>query len=316
MQPVSSQMWQNDDDKYSKSKKKFADAGAISKFNEALNFFEQEITIQKLQVLLQDSFMVYTCFLLVGTWLYHYCGGSFREASAEDLMGYASAIAEAFGLLMLRRKIQNQDGVAGVSGMTMVMYAVAYSLREVLLLPKQNSVDEWAVEALSMSSLLIVLDVLSSVFIKYKNSYQEDLDVLNCKYLIPACVSLAMILHPSFQEGPWYSFFWTTCLYVDVMALMPQVVMMGKGNGKVSAPISHFVAATAVSRTVDLSFWFRNFELVGDYEPNEFHFSGWLIIFFHILHLALVADFLYYYLKARLSGSALSEDLALPTEDV
>merc|ERR1719428_2243671 len=200
-------------------------------------------------------------------------------------MGYASAIVEAFGLLMLRRKIQNQASVAGVSGMTMTMYAVTYSMREVLLMPQMNSVDEWAVEALSMSSLLMVLDVLRSVFVKYRSSYQEDLDILSFRYLIPACIALAVVLRPSFQEGPWYAFCWTACLYLDVMALMPQVVMMGKGNGKVSAPISHFVAATAVSRTVDLSFWFRNFELVGDYEPNEFHFSGWLIIFFHILHL-------------------------------
>lgn len=306
----------SDDDKYAKSKGKAVNPNALSKYQEALSLVQNGITSQQIKVFFQDSFVLYSCFLILGTWLYHHHGGILLQASSEDLMGYASAVAEAFGLLVLRRKIHGSESVKGVSGMTMVMYAVVYAVRELVLLPGMHSVDEWTVQILSFSSLFIVLDILRSVFVRYRSSYQEELDVLRAKWLIPSCIVFAAILHPSMDEGPWFSFFWTSCLYLDVMALMPQIIMMQRGDGKVSAPICHFVVATAVSRMVDLSFWLFNFQLVGDYMPGEFHFSGWLIIFFHVLHLLLVADFMYYYVKARLSGSSLSEDLTLPTIEV
>jgi len=305
-----------DDDKYAKSMQNIGGLNAFSKYQEVLSLFQKGINGQQAKALLQDSFVLYSCFLLLGTLLYHHFGGSLLQASSEDLMGYASAIAEAFGLLVLRRKIKRQESAKGVSGMTMIMYAVVYALREVVLLPGVTSVDEWAVQILNLTSLFIVLDVLRYIFVTYRTSYQEELDILSVKWLIPSCVIFAAVLHPSLQEGPWFSFCWTSCLYLDIMALMPQIVMMDQGAGKVSAPICHFVAATAVSRMVDLWFWFFNFQLVGDYMPGEFHFSGWLIIFFHIVHLLLVADFMYYYVKARLSGSSFADDLSLPIQEV
>lgn len=313
-----SQMYPCDDDdcKYAKSKGEVGKQNALSKYHEACDLVQHFTTSEKVKTFFQDSFVLYTCFLMIGTWLYHNMGGSFMKASKEDLMGYASAVAEAFGLLVLRRKIQRQDSVKGISGMTMVMYTLVYALRELVMLPGITSVDEWAVWNLSFPSLAIVFDVLRSVFVTYRKSYQEELDILKAKWLIPSCIIFAAILHPSLNEGPWSSFFWTSCLYLDVMALMPQIVMMSQGGGTVEAPICHFVAATAVSRMVDLWFWLFNFHLVGDYLPGEFHFSGWLIIFFHVLHLLLVADFMYYYMKARLSGSSFSEDLSLPTIEV
>lgn len=306
----------SDDNKYAKNTGKAVNPNGLSKYKEALSVFENGINCQQLKAFFQDSFVLYSCYLMLGTWLYHHLGGSFSLASREELMGYASAVAEAFGLLVLRRKIQSSESVKGVSGMTMVMYAVVYAVRELVLLPGMSTVDEWAVQILSFTSLVIVLDILKSVFVRYRSSYQEELDVLRAKWLIPSCIVFAAVLHPSLEEGPWFSFFWTSCLYLDVMALMPQIIMMERGAGKVSAPICHFVAATAVSRMVDLWFWLFNFQLVGDYMPGEFHFSGWLIIFFHVLHLLLVADFMYYYVKARLSGSSFSEDLSLPTIEV
>eukprot|EP00746_Dinoflagellata_sp_MGD_P155401 gnl/MRDRNA2_/MRDRNA2_85351_c0_seq3.p1 gnl/MRDRNA2_/MRDRNA2_85351_c0~~gnl/MRDRNA2_/MRDRNA2_85351_c0_seq3.p1 ORF type:complete len:319 (+),score=44.45 gnl/MRDRNA2_/MRDRNA2_85351_c0_seq3:76-1032(+) len=297
------------DDKYGKCRSKHSVSQGLCKYQEAWNFLQESMNRKQLHSMLQDSFILYALFLIAGSCLYHQLGGSFLKADFDDAMGYFSAIAEALGLLVVRRRIHQQGSVAGVSGMTIGMYALVYFLRQLLLLPplSLNYVDMWAVETLQLTSLLLVLDILRSVFIKYKKSYQEGWDVLHVKYLIPSCIVLAILLHPSFDEGPWYSFCWTACLYLDVMALMPQVVMMGRAGSKVSAPISHFVAATTLSRVVDLSFWFANFEKVG---------LGGLIIFWHVVHLMLVADFMYYYLQARLFHGGFSEDLSLPTEEV
>merc|ERR1719456_1792934 len=110
----------------------------------------------------------------------------------------------------------------------MIMYAIVYVLREWLLLPSSLSlpfIDAWAVEVLQLASLLMVLDVLKSIFVTYRNSYQEDLDVLKVKYLIPGCILLAAPLHPQFRQGLSYSVTWTAYLHLDCLSLMPQVVM-------------------------------------------------------------------------------------------
>jgi hypothetical protein len=229
------------DDKYAKCKNKLSNSRGLGKYEEAWNFLKECTNQNQVQAMLQDSIVLYVAFLIAGSCLYHQLGGSFLKADFDDVMGYLSAIAEAFGLLVVRRKIHQQGSVAGVSGMTLAMYALVYLLRQLLLLPpfSLKYLDMWAVETLSLTSLIFVLDILRSVYVTYKDSYQQDCDVLHVKYLIPSCIFLAIVLHPSFEEGTWYSFCWTACLYLDVMALMPQVVMMGRaGKKSISAHLS------------------------------------------------------------------------------
>merc|ERR1719158_858763 len=103
--------------------------------------------------------------------------------------------------------------------------------------------------------------VLFAIFKTYRTSYQEDLDILKVKYLIPGCLLLALVLHPNFKRGQLYSLSWASSFYIDVLALLSQVVMMQRGNGKVEAPIANFVAATAFSRLNDLGFWYYRWNL-------------------------------------------------------
>lgn len=232
--------------------------------------------------------------------LYHLLGGRLNQATAEDLLGYVSVIAEALGLLMLRSKIVGQGSVSGISGMTVCMYALVYMMRELLLLPplEWQALDGWAVEVLQLPSILMILDITRSVFVGYRNTYQEDLDVLKMQYLVPGCIALALLLHPTFTQGFAYSCCWTAYLYMDVIALLPQIVMMARGGGKVEAPIAHFVAATALRWGVDLSFWYYSFDLGPQGYIGNFNYSGWLIVAVHVLSLVFVADFMYYYIKA------------------
>merc|ERR1719321_1220438 len=146
--------------------------------------------------------------------------------------------------------------------------------------------------------LLLVCDILRSVFVKHRSSYEAELDVLQAKYLVPSCVVMALILRPHFHFwSTSYGIVWSSCLYMDVLALMPQVVMMSRSGGKIEAPIAHFVAATFLSRMEDL--WDS---LMYHQDSQSDAFSYWMVIFVQVIHLLLVADFMYYYMKARAAG--------------
>jgi len=249
---------------------------------------------------------------MAGSVLYYLAGGNLIRAEFADLLGYLSTICESLGLLVLQHKIKNQVSVKGISGMTIAMYVIVFVMRQYLLMPSEWSllmIDGWTVEVLQVPSILIAFDILRSVLQTHRSTYQDDLDVLSIKYIIPACVVLAVVLHPHFAQGEWHSVLWTVYLYLDVCSLLPQIVMMAKSSGKIEAPIAHFVAATAFRWVIDLCFWYFDFDLGPQGYYKGINLSGWLIVSFHILSLCLVADFMYYYLKARCAGSRLSDDL-------
>jgi hypothetical protein len=251
---------------------------------------------------LKNPLKVYSLFLLCIAIFYAImCDGM---TAWEDFIGYNSCVLEAYGLISVFRKIQRHRSVLGISGNSLIMFLVSYGLRqcEALVMSSRYRLTKRAVvlECLQFASIPLVISLVWAVFKTYRESYQESLDKLKVKYLIPGCVALALVLTPRFKQGEMYSYCWTISFYVDVLALLPQVVMMHYTPGKkIALPIADFVAATSVSRIVDLWFWYLRFDLGPQGWWGNFNYSGWIIVTFHIISLFLVADFMYYYMRAR-----------------
>jgi hypothetical protein len=268
-----------------------------------------------LHALLKNPFQAYSCFLVGLFIIYCLCGGKPLSIRSRYIISYVSCCLEGFGLTSLLYKISHRGHVQGLSGMSMIMFTLTYSIREyeTFFLAKVNwkEKDNDLLEVLQMSSMFMSWMVLFAIFKTYRASYQADMDVMKVQYLIPGCIFLAIVLHPNFKRGQWYSVTWSASFYIDTLALLPQVVMMQRGNGKVEAPIANFVAATAVSRSFDLSFWFNRLVNEGLGRFFSFHvaLSGVIVFFFHLFNLALVGDFMYYFYKSRLSGAAMSQDI-------
>jgi len=253
---------------------------------------------------------VYSCFLAFTVMEYVFvCGGT---TTPEDLIGYVSCILEAYGLISVYNKIQQQQSVSGISGMSLIMFALSYSLRatEMWVMSSKFRLSKrgYSLELLQVASVPLIFSLLWAVFKTYRHSYEESKDVLKVKYLVPGCVAMGFILTPQFRQGKMYSYCWATSFYMDVLALLPQVVMMAYSPGqKVAVPIANFVAATAFSRSVDLWFWYFRFDLGPQGWWHGVNVSGWTIVIFHVVSLLLVADFMYYYVRGRLAAR-LGED--------
>lgn len=300
----------NDDDKYAKFDSAKRTPEPLKKYHSALNFVKDGC-IQCPQ------FLVFACFVFLSGSFYISVG---RPVNLDQAGRFASSNLEILGLLMLRHKIAVRGSVAGISGMTMLMYAFVYAQRIVLSLPDSFSF-EWKDLDFDASfgsvSLMLVLDIVKSVWFTHRSTYQIDLDVLKIQYLVPGCYLAALLVRPHFHG--WtsvYGYWWSSCLYMDVMALMPQVVMMSRGmqstEGKVEAPIAHFVAATFLSRVDDL--WDS---LVFETSLRDNNATAyWTVVFMQSVHLLLVADFMYYWIKARAHKCTLVEDIRLVADSM
>jgi len=298
-----------DDDKYAKfgaSHKHIPEP--LQKYHKALGLFNFHGGV--IDAAVAKLLIGFLSFMLAAAAAYTSVGGTWNSCKTSK---FVSVGLEVLGLLMLRHKIMLRNNVNGISGQTMIMYAFVYFVRILLSMPyswdfewKDVDFDAW----FAGISLILVLTIIHAIFRTHHASYQGDLDVLQVKYLIPGCFFLALLVRPHFTQWSFeYGYTWSSCFYIDIFALVPQVVMMAQGGGKVEAPIANFVAATFLSRVGDI--WDS---LV--YEQNmaqsEFY-SYWMVVAGQGLHLLLVADFMYYYLKARKSGATLLEDISLET---
>eukprot|EP00746_Dinoflagellata_sp_MGD_P001561 gnl/MRDRNA2_/MRDRNA2_102959_c0_seq1.p1 gnl/MRDRNA2_/MRDRNA2_102959_c0~~gnl/MRDRNA2_/MRDRNA2_102959_c0_seq1.p1 ORF type:complete len:318 (-),score=46.82 gnl/MRDRNA2_/MRDRNA2_102959_c0_seq1:125-1078(-) len=294
----------NDDDKYAKfAAKNSKPAG--KQIGEPLDKYHNALGLVNFQTV-PVHFFLFACFVLASGFAFTYVGGEFNVNLTER---FAALQLEILGLLMLRHKIASRKSVSGISGMTIVMYTVVYTFRIGLALPYGQSSDgffqmNWDVQlkdldfdtTLGFCSLLIVLDILRKIFVTYCDTYEAELDVLKAWYLIPACWTVSLLIRPHFASWPFlYGYSWSSTLNMDVLALMPQVVMMAQSGGKVATPIANFVAATAISRCGDVFHSIVCLREVARAEP----FSFWTAVIVQIVHLVLVADFMYYFCKAK-----------------
>eukprot|EP00929_Paragymnodinium_shiwhaense_P064995 TRINITY_DN3262_c0_g3_i1.p1 TRINITY_DN3262_c0_g3~~TRINITY_DN3262_c0_g3_i1.p1 ORF type:complete len:349 (-),score=82.43 TRINITY_DN3262_c0_g3_i1:90-1058(-) len=303
-----------DDDKYAKANMNVKLSGDAEK---AASLSLKDLGLGDFAAVLRSPVQLYAAFLMMVSVWYYSVGGSLRGATTDLQIGYVSCFAETCGLLILHRKITQQKSVAGISASSVVMYFVVYVLRQYVMLPAFTwiELDNWLTTILQMPQIFLTGAVLHLIYNVHRSSYQESLDVVKAWQLVPACVLLSLPLHPFFREGFAFSYEFGCYMWLDVLALLPQVIMMAQGAGKVEAPIAHFVAATTLSRCTDLSFWYYNFDQGLQGYLFGINYTGILIVSSQVISLLLVADFMYYYIKARLSGKSLAEDLDVSAAD-
>merc|ERR1719386_694642 len=147
-------------------------------------------------------------------------------------------------------------------------------------------------------SLLAVLCLLNFVYVKYESTYQREEDTFQIDYMLGGCLVLAVVLHPHLNSRPMFDTLWTWALYVDTVAMMPQLWMIAKlgAGAEIETLNAHYVAATSAARGVSLYFWSYGFK---EFAPKDgsFNFTGWAIMLAHVLQVLLLLDFVYYYVK-------------------
>eukprot|EP00746_Dinoflagellata_sp_MGD_P166040 gnl/MRDRNA2_/MRDRNA2_95678_c0_seq1.p1 gnl/MRDRNA2_/MRDRNA2_95678_c0~~gnl/MRDRNA2_/MRDRNA2_95678_c0_seq1.p1 ORF type:complete len:330 (+),score=50.52 gnl/MRDRNA2_/MRDRNA2_95678_c0_seq1:86-1075(+) len=313
----------NDDDKYAKfaAAKEASDAKCrkpddknkpeeLKKYSAGLGLINFETV--------PVYFFLFVCFVFGTAFAFKSVGGVFDTALSER---FGALQLEILGLVMVREKIKSRKSVSGVSGMTFIMYTMVYFSRILLALPRDKDgfigipgvtaeLKDVDLDAtLGVCSFLLVLDVLKSVFWTHCKTYQAELDILKAWYLLPACWTLSLLVRPHFSAWSFtYGYCWSSTLYMDVLALMPQVVMMAQSGGKAATPIANFVAATAISRCGDVYYsLFGPASGLSETDPVSF----WTAVSVQIVHLLLVADFMYYFCKARAWTSSEKEEIEL-----
>lgn len=232
-------------------------------------------------------------------------------------------LTRMFGFMMLLFRIFKERNVDGLSLKTLELYAVVFfsRLSSILFyegyLPYDRSGD-WLYQAVEGTGLIIVCSLIYLMLTKFSVTYNADEDPFGKGMNLPPqfgavflggpCLLLAILIHPSLNQNFITDVAWTFALYLETVAVIPQLYMFQKSKKPVNPWTSHFVFSIGLSRLFLLTFWVSSYHELSEKNPVTIT-GGWVGLFVlanQFVHLLVMGDFCYYYLKSAKAGTPLS----------
>lgn len=250
-----------------------------------------------------------------------FCYHLFSDGDFSFLLTFGSCIrAFAFGILIY--KAMSQKSVAGLSLKTLELYALTFFFRLNSVLRFQgylpfDSSGDWFYGLVEVMAFFLCLGCIYIVMFTFKSTYdiQKDLfgnlhvpSEFGVVYIIVPCVIFAVMFHPNLNHNWFSDVTWTIALYIESVAILPQLYMFQKqGGGTVESCLSQFVYALAFGSFLQLWFWLFSYKELAEHDAGET--VGFVVIFVQIGHMLMMADFLYFYFKSMKEGGP----MMLPT---
>jgi hypothetical protein len=230
-----------------------------------------------------------------------------------------AAMFQTFAFGLLGAQMAYARHARGISAQALTLNALALVCRlssTVWLdgyLPSDASGD-WMYQAVDICSLALVLWLVYQVLVVHKNTYQEAEDTFPTIHVVIGAVVLAVIFHPDMDDFPLFDTVWMSGLNIDAIAVLPQLWLSARAGARMEAFISHYIAAMAISQFLNGLFHWHAWSYI-TCEPwiQGLNHGVWAIAFAHILHMVLLGDFTYYYIRSWLeSGISSSMRLSNP----
>merc|ERR1719183_513217 len=144
----------------------------------------------------------------------------------------------------------------------------------------------------------MLLFLLHRVLVAHRCSYAEDQDSFSMGPTVLGCFALAAIFHCDMNENPLFDTLWMTGLFASVVAVVPQLSLIMRTGGRAEAMQCHYIAAMALSKLLSGIFmWEAREDITCKPWIGNFQHGIVAILIAHALHLLLLGDFMYYYVK-------------------
>jgi len=255
--------------------------------------------------------LVYVVFLTVAGYVYHVIA----DRAFSSLLTL-SVVFQCLAFSLLGVQIIGSDSVAGISAKSLLLDAFAIASRlvatvfEVSYQPFDQTGD-WIYQAIDGLSLAVVLWLLYRVFVAQRTTYEADEDAFPALPLALGSLGLAAVFHANLNHDHFYDTLWMCGVFASAISVLPQLWMMAHRSGKSSALTSHFVAVMAVARVVSGAYmWHAYPEISADPLFGNTKYAGYAIMIAHAVHLLLLGDFAYFYVK-NVAKAGWSADLDL-----
>merc|ERR1719401_1091058 len=215
-----------------------------------------------------------------------------------------SAIVQCLGITFLCMQVLSSGTAAGISAGSLLLDALAigFRLSSTLWLDGYLPVDksgDHVYQAVDICCLILLVWLLYYVRKVKGSTYQASEDSFRVCPTVIISLGFAAILHANMDAYPLFDTFWMTGLFLGVVAVLPQLWLIMQNGGQAQALTSHYIASLALSRILSGAFmWMARDHITCDRWFESVNHGVWTIITAHAIHLILLGDFTYQYIRA------------------
>lgn len=203
------------------------------------------------------------------------------------LVGDLSHLA---AIIILLIKIWKTRSCAGISGRSQVLFAIVFLTRYLDLFTNFVSVYNTAMKCFFIASSLGTVYLM---YMKFKATYDHNHDTFRIEFLLGPCILLSLVLNHEFSP---MEILWTLSIYLESVAILPQLFMVSK-TGEAESITSHYLFALGSYRALYIANWVYRYHTEGFYDI--------IAIVAGCVQTILYCDFLYLYITKVLKGKKL-----------
>lgn len=211
---------------------------------------------------------------------------------------------QCLAVLLLATQVLSSGNVVGISAKAIGVEACALLFRLTShmmyngYLPMDLSGD-WFYQGVDLCSLAACIWLLYQVLGVQRDSYQASDDCFPVGPMVLVCVALAGLLHADLNARPFFDTVWMAGLFTGSVSVLPQLWLITRNSGKVDALMCHYIAMMALGRALAGYFmWVAREDITCAPWIEGVNHAVLAILGAHLLHLLLLGDFAFHYIKA------------------
>jgi len=193
-------------------------------------------------------------------------------------------------ILILLLKIWKTRSCAGISGRTQILFVLVFLTRYLDLFTSFISVYNTTMKVFFLGSSIGTVYLM---YMKFKATYDHNHDTFRIEFLLIPTALLALVLNHEFSV---MEVLWTFSIYLESMAILPQLFMVSK-TGEAESITSHYLFALGSYRGLYIINWIYRYYTEGFYDI--------IAIVAGCVQTILYCDFFYLYITKVLKGKAL-----------
>jgi len=200
------------------------------------------------------------------------------------LVGDLSHLA---AILILLLKIWKTRSCAGISGRSQILFCIVFTSRYLDLITNFISVYNTTMKLFFLGASFGTVYLM---YLKFKATYDTNHDTFRIEFLLGPTAVLALVLN---HEFTLMEILWTFSIYLESVAILPQLFMVQK-TGEAESITSHYLFALGAYRGLYILNWIYRYYFEGFYDI--------IAIVAGVVQTILYADFFYLYITKVIQG--------------
>uniref|UniRef100_A0A0N4Z9T5 ER lumen protein-retaining receptor n=1 Tax=Parastrongyloides trichosuri TaxID=131310 RepID=A0A0N4Z9T5_PARTI len=211
-----------------------------------------------------------------------------------NIFRLAGDICHLFAIIILLFKIWKTKSVSGLSGKSLVLFALVFTTRYLDLFTTYISLYNTAMKIFFIASSYATVFFFYHMF---KHSANLEQDNFRVEILIIPAAILACVINAQFTA---LEVLWTFSIYLEAVAILPQMFMLQQ-RGEAETITAHYLFCLGLYRGLYILNWIYRYQTEQFYDP--------IAIVAGVVQTVLYADFFYIYFNRVIKEKA---KMALP----